>query len=221
VVVLLFDLDGTILDTTRLILESFKYSFLQGLQEVVTDEELLPHFGRPLEEQFRLMRPDASEATIKNLLKIYREHNHREHDRLTRVVPGAPEALRELARQGFILGVVTSKRLPLTERGLVQFGLRELFQVVVHADSTTRHKPHPEPIEHALALLGAEAGAAAYTGDSPYDMMAAKAAGVEAIGLVYNTFTDDELWRAGADAVFHTWDALASYFLMGAKTRER
>ncbi len=212
-----FDLDGTILDTTALILESFRHAFWQGLGERVHDEAILMHFGRPLVEQFRLMRPDLPPERVDKLVAIYREHNEREHDRFTRVVPGAYEGLYALYRAGFALGIVTSKRENLTERGLVNAGMRPWFRWIVHADSTPRHKPHPEPVLHAMALAGAPAALSAYTGDSPYDMAAAKGAGVRAIGLVYNTFTADALKAHGADYVATNWQAVVDRLKMWAE----
>jgi len=209
----LFDLDGTILDTTELIMTSFIHTFHEGLGEDVTREELMVHFGRPLEEQFETMRPQLSEDAIARLVNIYREHNEFEHDRFVSVVPGADRGLRTLAEAGFPLGIVTSKRLALTVQGLKQFGLYELFQVVVHSDSTKNHKPHPEPVEHAMALMGGKPGEAAYVGDSPYDMAAGRAAGVRTLGLVYNTFSEATLREAGADRIVQGWPDIVDTLL--------
>ena len=209
----LFDLDGTILDTTELILNSFVHAFREGLGETVTEDELMVHFGRPLETQFRVMRPRLEDADIHRLVQIYRQHNETEHDRFVAVVPGADKGLRALYDKGFPLGIVTSKRLDLTEHGLRQFGLLDLFQVVVHMDSTPRHKPHPEPVQHALSLMGGRPEQAAYVGDSPYDMTSGKEAGVRTLGLIYNTFTDAVLRETGADVTIHRWSEIVETWL--------
>jgi pyrophosphatase PpaX len=201
----LFDLDGTILDTTELIMQSFIYAFANGLGQRVTREELMVHFGRPLQDQFRLMRPDLPQTEIDRLIAIYREHNEAEHDRWVTLVPGADSALHELARLGYPLGIVTSKRLDMTMQGLKLVGLDHLFACIVHTGSTVHHKPRPEPIQHALHLLGAEHGSAAYVGDSPYDMAAGRAALVRTLGLVHNTFSAADLWANGADEVVYGW----------------
>ncbi len=202
---MLFDLDGTILDTTDLILKSFVHTFNEGLHRTVTHEELVMHFGRPLAAQFQLMCPDLPDPEIERLVAIYREHNERLHDQWARVVPGADRGLRALHARGFPLGIVTSKREDLTLHGLELFGLHELFHVIVHAESTTRHKPHPEPVELARKLLGGSAEETAYVGDSPYDMMAGRSSGVHTLGLVHNTFSIDVLQEAGAEAVVFDW----------------
>lgn len=201
----LFDLDGTILDTTNLILQSFVHAFAEGLGQVVTHEELMVHFGRPLEAQFRIMCSDLPGDEINRLISIYREHNEAQHDAWVSLVPGAGEGLRELAHQGYALGIVTSKRLDLTVHGLQLFGLDELFEVIVHADSTTQHKPHPEPVQRALELMKGDPDRAAYIGDSPYDMAAGCGAGLHTVGLVHNTFSADVLRQAGAEVVVSRW----------------
>ncbi|PSR22414.1 MAG: HAD family hydrolase [Sulfobacillus acidophilus] len=202
---LLFDLDGTILDTTELIMQSFIYAFANGLGQQVTREELMTHFGRPLQDQFGLMRPDLPQSEIDRLIAIYREHNESEHDRWVTLVPGADRVLRELASLGYPLGIVTSKRLDMTMQGLKLVGLDHLFSCIVHTGSTIYHKPRPEPIQHALRLLGAVPATAIYVGDSPYDMAAGRAASVRTLGLVHNTFSDRDLRSSGADDVVYGW----------------
>lgn len=212
----LFDLDGTILDTTDLIMKSFIHTFQEELQETVSREELMLHFGRPLEDQFRIMRPTASDEMVGRLVRVYREHNEVFHDQLVTVVPGAAEGLQTLFNAGHPLGIVTSKRYDLTAHGLRQFGLLDLFQVIVHSDSTEHHKPHPEPVEHALHLMGKEPRYAAYVGDSPYDMRAGREAGTRPLGLVYNTFSEAALREAGAADVVDSWPRIVETLLSWA-----
>lgn len=209
----LFDFDGTILDTTDLILKSFVHAFQQGLGEQISHDELMVHFGRPLGEQFRIMRPHLPDVEVDRLVAIYREHNEREHDALVQIVPGADAGLRRLADAGFPLGIVTSKRRALTEHGLKGAGLFDLFEVIVHADSTVHHKPHPEPVEHALRLMGGTPANAVYVGDSPYDMASGHAAGLRTVGLIYNTFDETTLRTAGADRVVHSWPDIVEALL--------
>ena len=217
----LFDLDGTILDTTELILKSFVYAFREGLGETVSTEELMVHFGRPLEEQFRVMRPQLSGSEIDRLVNIYRQHNEMEHDRWVCVVPGADTGLRNLHDAGFPLGIVTSKRLNMTIHGLKLFSLDSLFQVIVHMDSTVNHKPHPEPVLHALELMGGVPQKAVYMGDSPYDMMSGHDAEVKTVGFVYNTFTCEVLKHAGADRVVSTWRDASDILLQSTRTANK
>jgi pyrophosphatase PpaX len=210
----LFDLDGTILDTTDLIMESFLYAFRQGLGRDIGRTELLEHFGRPLVDQFRIMCPEADPEEIDRLVAIYLEHNEAQHDQWVTLVPGADQGLRVLHDRGYRLGIVTSKRRNMTEKGLRLFQLDGLIDVIVHADSTPHHKPHPEPVLRALSLLHAPPARAAYVGDSPYDMAAGRAAGVRTVGLLHNTFTRPVLNQAGADVVVASWPEVVD-ILMG------
>ncbi len=214
----LCDLDGTILDTMDLILSSFHYTFEVGLGQTVSDRELLIYFGQTLDDQFRQMRPDLSSSDIARVVEIYRAHNHLEHDRHIDLIPGADQALKSLYQAGYPLGLVTSKRLDMARRGLEMFDLWTYFSVVVHHDSTTQHKPRPDPILEALRMLSADPQSVVYIGDSPYDMQAAKSAGCQALGLSYNTFTVDDLAQAGADCVYTTWEA-ALHWIMGQTDR--
>ncbi|MCY0878978.1 MAG: HAD-IA family hydrolase [Firmicutes bacterium] len=209
----LFDLDGTILDTTELILQSFEHAFREGLGQSVPREELLRHFGRPLVEQFQIMCPDLEDSERQRLVDLYLAHNEGLHDQYVSVVPGAPEGLERLYQAGYPLGIVTSKRENLTVQGLRLFGLDRFFQVIVHMDSTRRHKPHPEPVLHALHLLGGLPQCSAYVGDSPYDMRAGRAAGVRTVGILYNTFTADVLREAGADVIATSWTEVVDILL--------
>ena len=216
----LFDLDGTILDTTNLIVESFIYTFAQGLGEVVTREDVINHFGRPLMEQLQTLRPQLPNDELVRLAGIFHHHDQSEHDRLVALVPGADQGLARLAAQGFRLGVVTSKRLDLTLQGLKMFHLEQFFEVIVHMDSTVHHKPHPEPVQHALALLEADPSQAAYVGDSPYDMCSGHDAGVRTLGLVYNTFSSEQLRQAGADCVVESWGQVVEVLMKWASVAE-
>jgi pyrophosphatase PpaX len=201
----LFDLDGTILDTTELIFQSFEHAFREGLGQTVTREELLVHFGRPLIEQFHTMCPHLHDSERQHLVDLYLAHNESLHDDYISVVPGAPDGLQRLYEAGYPLGIVTSKRKNLTVHGLQLFGLDKLFDVIVHMDSTVRHKPDPDPVLHALNLIGGLPVSSAYVGDSPYDVMAGRAAGVRTVGFVYNTFSAPMLRQAGADTIATSW----------------
>ena len=116
----------------------------------------------------------------------------------------------ELRRRGATLGIVTAKRLATVRLAFeVIDGLEHFFDTVVGSDETGRHKPHPDPILLALERLGADAAAAAYVGDSPFDVQAAKAAGVHAVAVTWGRIHDEErLAREEPDALVHTAEEL-------------
>lgn len=196
---LLFDLDGTLVDSIDLIVSSARHAFAGFAGRAPSDEEWRAGIGRPLLTMFREFAPD--DAEVERLAARYRAYQMEHHDRLVRAYDGIVPLVTELARQGHPMAVVTSKVDWLAAHALAHVGLATAIPVVVGCDSCTRHKPHPEPVERALALLGAPAGDALFVGDSPHDVEAGRAAGVWTIGVTWGAFTADEMHAAGADEV--------------------
>jgi pyrophosphatase PpaX len=179
--VVLFDLDGTLVDSAAVILASFHHATETVLKRRVPDEQILAQVGGTnLETQMALLDPDR----VDELVRVYRAHNDPSYDELA-CFDGMLDVLRELKRQGRRLGVVTAKRRPTVERVFNGAGIGEYFDVVVGSDSTRRHKPDPEPVLYALRELDARPEDAAYVGDSPFDMAAARAAGVFAVAVAW------------------------------------
>lgn len=181
----LFDLDGTLIDTNQLIVESFQHVFRSELGREVTPAEIYPNFGEPLRTTFARYDPDRAD----DLVAVYRVYNLSQHDRMVRPFPGVPGAVAELQAAGVRLGVVTSKYTDLARRGLRVCDLEDYFPVVVGVDQTQRHKPEPEPALRAMALLGVEPGPRVLmVGDSPLDVACGRAAGcaTAAVGWAVN-----------------------------------
>jgi pyrophosphatase PpaX len=204
---LLFDLDGTLIDSIELIMSSMHHAFDGYAARVPTDDEWRALIGRPLTDSFREFVRDESE--IQRLIGRYREHQLAHHDRLVRPYEGILEAIRAFADAGHPMALVTSKADWLAERALRHVGLDVAIPVVVGCDTCTRHKPHPEPVQRALALLGALPHDSIFVGDSPHDIEAGRAAGVYTIGVTWGAFSREEMARAGADLVIHEVDRLA------------
>jgi pyrophosphatase PpaX len=186
---ILFDLDGTLIDSIELILASHRHATLEVLGASPSDEVLRQGIGIPLLTQMRTI----DEPRAEELVTAYRAFNHRMHDELLRPYAGLLELCTELRAEGATLGVVTSKSLVVVEMAFARLAFAPLLDVLVTSDQTELHKPHPEPIHEALRRLGRDASGACYVGDSPFDMQAGLAAGVAAIGVSWGAFTDDEL----------------------------
>jgi pyrophosphatase PpaX len=179
--VVLFDLDGTVIDSGAIILASMKHATETVLGAAPPDDELLAAVGGPgLEAQMRALSPDR----VDELVRVYREHNEPLHDELT-ACDGMDDVLVRLREQGRHLGLVTAKRRASVELAFAAVPLGHLFDVVVGGDETERHKPDPEPLLLALERLGAEADDAVYVGDSPFDVRAAKAGGLHAVAVTW------------------------------------
>jgi pyrophosphatase PpaX len=201
----LFDFDGTLVDSGSMILASFRHATKTVLAREIPDAELAAAVGgSTIHEQMRALDPDR----VEELVAVYREHNTPLHDGLE-AFDGVPDLLRELRAEGRRLGIVTAKRRKTIELAFGVLDVERHFDAVVTADDTDRHKPDPEPVREALRRLGAQAGDAAFVGDSPFDMGAGKAAGVFAIGVGWGGLhAEDALRQAGADAIVHSLEEL-------------
>jgi pyrophosphatase PpaX len=204
--VVLFDLDGTLIDSGAIILASMRHAAETVLARSIPDDELMEAVGGPgLVAQMRAI--DAEHAD--ELVRVYREHNEPLHEEL-QACEGVLDVLPELVERGARLGIVTAKRLPTVQLAIdVIPELERYFDVVVGAEDTERHKPHPDPILEALRRLEAAPREAAYVGDSPFDIRAAKAAGVRSVGVTWGRIHDEErLARERPDALVHTAEEL-------------
>jgi pyrophosphatase PpaX len=209
---LLFDLDGTLIDSIELILRSMRHAFEGFEGHAPTDDEWRALIGRPLVDSFREFVPH--EPDVERLVARYREYQLAHHDRLVRAYDGVVAVIRAFAAAGHPMALVTSKADWLATRALVHVGLDDAIPIVVGCDSCTRHKPHPEPVERALALLRSAPRDAIFVGDSPHDVEAGRAAGVYTIGVTWGAFTREEMAQSGADLVIHKMEELP-----GAVTR--
>lgn len=181
---LLFDLDGTVLDTEAVIIESLQYTIEKYTGRRPTEEELAPLFGLPLIDQMRRYLPERAEE----MCDTYVAHNLEAHARLVKPYPRVPEVLAELRRRGYRLALVTSKRQASADYGLNLFSLGEFFPVRVCADHVARHKPDPEPVLRAVAALAAAPGEALMIGDSPWDIAAGRRAGAKTAAALYGMY---------------------------------
>lgn len=202
---MLFDFDGTIVDSGAMILASFRHATKTVLARDIPDGELAAAVGgSTIFEQMRAFDPNR----VDELVEAYRVHNTPLHDEL-RAFQGMEELLGGLKAEGRGLGIVTAKRRRTIDLAFRVLDLERFFDAVVTADSTERHKPDPEPVLHALELLGADPREAAFVGDSPFDMGAGSAAGVFTVGVSWGGLHAEEALRAaGADVVVHDQEEL-------------
>jgi pyrophosphatase PpaX len=188
----LFDLDGTLIDSGAIIVASMKHAATTVLGREIPESELAAAVGGPgLIAQMRAL--DA--ARVDELVAVYTAHNETLHDGLEayRGIEDVLEALHAGRRK---LGIVTAKRRATVRLAFeVLPQLERYFGVVVGSDDTERHKPDPEPILLALERLRAEPRTAVYVGDSPFDIRAAKAAGVAAVGVTWGGIHSAERLR--------------------------
>ena len=193
----LFDLDGTLIDSIELILTSMHHAFRRHGGAAPPDTEWLEGVGIPLRTMFsRYVR----EHEIDTLIGFYREHQMEHHDRLVSCYADVPATLQRLRDDGYPMAVVTSKSDWLAQRGLEHVGVAHLFDTIVGCDSCSRHKPHPEPVLTALTRLGSSPHEAVFIGDSVHDVEAGNAAGVTTIAALWGPFSKAQLEPAQPDA---------------------
>jgi pyrophosphatase PpaX len=215
----LFDLDGTLIDSIRLILDSYHHTLTEHNLPARTDEDWLKGVGTPLSVQFSEWR--ESPETLEALIATYREYNLKHHDNMVTVYPGVLEAVREIKAAGLQTGLVTSKNRLGALRGLKLVGLEALMDVLVCADEVTNPKPHPEPVEKAVALLGADPASTVYVGDSVHDMHSGRAAGVKTAAALWGPFGRDHLENASPDYWLESPRDLVALLVRGEVRGER
>jgi pyrophosphatase PpaX len=205
----LFDLDGTLIDSIRLILDSYRHTLAAHGLPPRSDEEWLAGVGTPLTAQFAPWRHDPE--TFERLIATYREYNLANHDRMVRMYPGVLEAVREIKAGGRQTGLVTSKTRQGALRGLRLVGLEALMDVMVCADEVGNPKPHPEPVETAVRLLGADPPNTVYVGDSVHDLRSGRAAGVRTAAVLWGPFGRGHLEIGEPDYWLETPDDLRQF----------
>ena len=179
---ILFDLDGTLLDTNTLILQSFTYVFDHYLPDYqYTQADQLACIGPTLKQTFSRLAPEREAE----LTAAYRQWNIANHDRLVHAFPQVQETLAQLQQMGCQLAVVTSKRRDVVEMGLTLCDLKQYFPVVVTYDDVENHKPEPDALHLALAQL-TPSGNVLMVGDNSHDIHGAQNAGVDSVGVAWS-----------------------------------
>jgi len=197
---ILFDFDGTLVDTIPQIVDSFQYVFLSLTGEKGDEKAILSTIGIPLEEAFYMF----DESLRKQAAELYRRHNKARLQSGVSIFLGINEMLETIKNKGINLGIVTSKRHESAKMTAEYFDIYKYFDVFISRDSTKRHKPDPEPIEKAVSELFQRGLTKEmpdnenilFVGDSIHDLNCAKNAGI-ACAIVDWTYMDKEEIKAG------------------------
>lgn len=183
----LFDLDGTLLDTNELILASFLHTLDIHCPGKYKREDVLAIMGQPLITQMRLFDAEQAEAMV----ETYTKHNLATHDEHVTAFPYVLETIPRLKGLGLKLAIVTNKRRPVVEMGLKLFGLDSYFDAVICVGDVQKPKPDPEMVNMACEQLGVTPEESLMVGDSKYDIMAAMNAQVDSAGVAWSLHTDE------------------------------
>lgn len=186
----LFDFDGTLIDTNELIFKSYEVAFLEVFNRKIEMDEILTLYGKPLYSSLMKYGEEGE-----RLYNVYREFNSNNHDSMVKAFPGVYEGIRKLTKNGYKLGIVTSKREHMVKRGLDILGLDDAFDILITPDDTEHTKPHPEPVLCGCARLGFLPEEVIYVGDSVFDLEAGQAAGTPICAVKYSVTDKEELLK--------------------------
>jgi pyrophosphatase PpaX len=201
----LFDLDGTIVDTNELIIQSFLHALQGTVSEDFGRQHIIPSMGQPLTDQLQLF---SGLDDVTALTQTYRDYNYLKHDEMVALFPGVAEVVLRLKQNGFKLGVVTTKMRPTTERALRMFGLLEHMDTIVTLDDVSHAKPHPEPVLKAVNAIGSDPAQTIMVGDSTVDIESALRAGAVPVGVAWSLKGETVLREAGAAHILQNMEQL-------------
>ncbi len=203
---MLFDLDGTLVNTIPLIFACYEHTLsvhLPGFRPA--RRVIVGNLGRSLDDilyDFAVAAGMAEPGAVsREMLDTYRSFQRENLDRLIEPYDGMREALQGLRDRGLTLGLVTSKVEWAARLAYDRYGLGEFLSVLVFHDDTARHKPDPQPLLLAASKAGLDPARAAYVGDSVHDMAAGQAAGMKTIGALWGPSEPGDLERSGADVL--------------------
>ncbi|MDO4718295.1 MAG: HAD-IA family hydrolase [Propionibacteriaceae bacterium] len=206
--VVIFDLDGTLVDTVGLIVSSFQHTWREGFGEDLDAGVARSWIGRTLPDLFAPYGPEKAEE----LKELFITYNVAELPRQQRTYPGVAGLLDRLHRAGVVTGIATSKRRPTAQLSLDVAGITGV-RLLATLEDTPRHKPDPAPLLHALDQLGSTPEEAVYVGDAVVDIQAARAAGLASVAVSWGAGLPDALAAARPDALVdhaeELWEVLA------------
>ena len=199
---ILFDLDGTLIDSVDLIVDSYHHAYQMHGLPAQSREEILIGIGTPLRSVFGRMTDDP--VRIDAWITTYREYNLTHHDARVHPYDGTVAMVQRIKASGHRLGLVTSKNRAGALRGLAMVGLADVMEVIVGADDVVNPKPHPEPVERALTVLDMPAETCIYVGDSHHDIHSGRSAGTWTAGVTWGPFDRAHLEMAKPDYICDT-----------------
>ncbi|AZK45457.1 pyrophosphatase PpaX [Paenibacillus lentus] len=211
----LFDLDGTIIDTNELIIASFQH-VLDKHKQPRTREQIIPYMGMTLEQQFQAF---SGWQDVSELVTDYRSFNTIHHDTMVKGFPHVDEVISTLKDRGIKLGIVTTKIRPSTMRVLELFGLVKYMDTIVTVQDVTHPKPHPEPVLKAMEQLNADPKRTIMIGDSPADIKSAQAAGALSAAVAWSLKGAEELKKYNPDYILE--DMLDLYGVLGWELQKK
>ncbi|MDD4169531.1 MAG: HAD-IA family hydrolase [Desulfotomaculaceae bacterium] len=205
-IAVLFDLDGTLVDTLPLIVQTYRKVF-RDMKIPWGDDDVVKLIGYPLTEIGKHFAGEKESLFI----ELYQHYYQIDHDRMTRLYPGTLEILSFLKSRGLKLGIVTSKGRPVTLRSVAHTGLDRFMDVIVTAHDVLKHKPDPEPLVKALTVLGATVDQSIFIGDTSFDILTGQNTGTLTLGVTWGLASRNELELLKPDGLLDQWIEIKKY----------
>ena len=205
----LFDFDGTIMDTNNVILMSWQHTFRTLENREEDEKKLAATFGEPLERTLERFFPNVP---VEESIEIYRGYQRKNFSDLITLFPGMKELVMKVKACGYKTGLVTSRLKRTAMEGLEKFDLIKYFDVIITPEDTDKHKPDPEPVNIALEKLGSKPETALMVGDTIFDIQCSHNAGIEAVlvswSLALEGMTKEELGEDAPEHIINTPEEL-------------
>ena len=206
----IFDFDGTLMDTSGVILSTIKATIKQMNLPEKTEEECRSIIGIRTDEAGKYLYPDL-DISNKEFAAVFRENYERlKKDAHEKTFPGVMETLEKLRADGYHMAIASSRRLSSFNDYLAGLGIWNWFDMVVGADSVTRGKPDPEPVLTVLNALGWDAENTLVTGDADVDIMMGNAAGCKTCAVTYGNGSITSLEAAKPDYIINDFSEILS-----------
>lgn len=206
---LIFDFDGTLADTTEIIVSTCRLTIAGLNYEPRTDAQLKSIIGLPLREAFRHLFPQCTDTELDRCADTYRRiFYERKAHLVPQLYPGVKETLDALAARGVTLSIASSRSYNSLIEYCDIYGITRHFALVLGCDNVERAKPHPEPVLKTLRTLGVAADRTVVVGDMPVDVAMGRGAGCRTVGVSYGNSSREDLQAAGADCVIDRFAGL-------------
>jgi pyrophosphatase PpaX len=197
---IIFDMDGTLTQTNRLIFEAFNYVAEKHIKKKLSEEEIIALFGPPEDEcLIAVVGPERIEAAIADYYRFYHDH----HNELAQLHPGIIGILNYLKQRGVKIALFTGKGRSSTDITLEQFGINEYFSVTVTGSDVAEFKPSGDGIKKILARMSLSADDVLMVGDAVSDVQAAREAGVDIAAVLWDSYGKEEVMKLHTDFLFH------------------
>ncbi|OLD03662.1 MAG: hypothetical protein AUJ07_05775 [Crenarchaeota archaeon 13_1_40CM_3_53_5] len=217
---IIFDLDGTLLSTLPLIIHCFNEVYSRYLDKTLSPEKIIASFGPTARDLIRIQGSNLSKDQLQRAVDDYYECYRENASSKVLIFPGIPELLEKLHRSGRRLAVVTGVERVLMEYTLTKFGLSGMFEAMVGGDDVRNSKPDPEGVKLALERMGLASGEFIFSGDSPADILAGKAAKVLTAAALWSPEGKADPTEAGPDYKFRSVQELSTFLMPSEKKEE-